>query len=137
MNKWGKRSLEIRETIHPKLQLIVDKVLEKIDITLISGHRDKLEQNILFKEGKSKLKYPMSKHNSNPSTAVDLAKWNKTKPRIRWEDRGQALFIAGYVQAVADQLGIKIRLGADWNGDQIFDESFFDPWHIELDKSEV
>ena len=137
MNKWGNRSKEIRESLHPKLQLLMDEVLKVHDITLISGHRGEMEQNILKKNKKSKLAYPDSRHNSLPSEAVDFAKWNKTKPRIRWEDRMQTQYMAGYVQATADRLGIKIRLGADWNGDLIFDEKFYDPFHVELNKSEV
>lgn len=135
--KFGERSKEIRNTLHPKLQSIVDEVLKIMNISLISGHRDKLEQNVLYKEGRSKLKYPKSRHNSNPSEAVDVMLWNKEKPHIRWNDVSQMQLVAGVFIATAYKLGIKIRSGADWNSNYITDESFYDGGHFELDKSEV
>ena len=51
----------------------MNEVIKIIDITIICGHRDQVEQDKAFSEGKSKFKWPKSKHNSNPSKAVDVS----------------------------------------------------------------
>ena len=132
MYKFGTQSQEKLDTCHPDIQKIMNEVIKHLDISIISGHRDELEQNVLYKEGRSKLKYPLSKHNSIPSTGIDVMLWNKNKPRIRWDDKLQMQFVAGYIKAIADQLGIKIRMGCDWDGDMINSESFYDGGHMEL-----
>jgi hypothetical protein len=129
--------MEVLDTCHPKIQIIMKEVIKGLNISAISGHRGELEQNVLFHEKRSKLRYPLSKHNSKPSTAIDIMLWNKSEPHIRWNDSMQMNFVAGYVTAVARRLGIKLRCGADWNGNHIDDESFYDGAHYELDKSEL
>jgi len=69
----------------------------------------------------------MSKHNHSPSMAVDFSPWP-----VSWRDRERWIAASYYVKATADQLGIKVRLGADWNGDMRFSESFFDAPHVEI-----
>jgi peptidoglycan L-alanyl-D-glutamate endopeptidase CwlK len=132
MPEFGHRSKSKLDTLHPLLQKLLNEVVKTLDITIVSGRRTAKEQDELYEKGYSKLKFPESKHNTSPSQAVDIAIWNKSKPRIRWEDRNQFIFMMGYVKGLADKLGIKIRMGGDWNGDMIFTESFFDPAHIEL-----
>lgn len=39
----------------------------------MEGHRDEDRQNKLFEEGKTKVKWPDSKHNTSPSKASDSA----------------------------------------------------------------
>ncbi len=132
MPKFGNSSQKRLATCHPKLQEIMNEVIRYVDITIISGHRGEVEQNALVDEGYSKLKFPKSKHNSVPSNAIDVMLWNKDAPHIRWKDEKQMQFVCGYIKAAADRLGIKIRQGADWNGDMKFDESFYDAPHVEI-----
>ena len=132
MPRFGKSSSKKLETCHADIQEIMKEVIKFLDITIIYGTRTEEQQNKLFAEGKSELLYPNSKHNSTPSMAIDIMLWNKDNPRIGWDDKQQMQFIAGYIKAVADSKGIKIRLGADWNDDLIFDENFYDGAHIEL-----
>ena len=41
--------------------------------------------------------------------------------------------MAGYIQATADKLGIKIRWGGDWDSDgDLDDQTFMDLGHFEL-----
>jgi hypothetical protein len=55
------------------------------------------------------------------------------EPHIRWDDIESMYNFVGYVQGIADQLGIKIRSGADWDMDGDFgDQSFIDAAHFEL-----
>jgi peptidoglycan L-alanyl-D-glutamate endopeptidase CwlK len=116
-------------------------VILEFDCTIVCGHRDKKEQDKAVAEGKSKLPYPQSKHNSSPSMAIDAAPFENGK--IDWS-REQLLFFAGYVKGIADQLyrigSIKhrIRLGADFSGDNdINDENFRDEPHFELIPNET
>lgn len=132
MPEFGYRSTQKLDTLHPLLQKLLNEVIKNLDITIISGRRSAQEQDELYEKGYSKLKFPESKHNMSPSHAVDVAIWNKSKPRIRWDDKNQFIYMMGYVQSIADKLGIKIRCGGDWNGDMLFNESFFDGAHIEL-----
>lgn len=102
-----------------------------MDITVVQGHRGKKEQNEAYQAGKSKLKYPGSKHNSDPSRAVDIAPW--VGGQIPWKNEKYFYFMGGIVTAVAKDLGIKIRWGADWNSNGNFDDQSFDDLvHFEL-----
>ena len=136
MNHFSETSKLRLQSCHRDLQLLFAHVIQDFDCTIVCGHRDKVEQDKAFAEGKSKLQYPNSKHNSNPSMAVDAAPYINGK--VDWT-REQLLFFAGYVKGVADRLFItgvishRLRLGADFSGDNdVMDERFRDEPHFEL-----
>ena len=136
MNHFSETSKARLKTCHKDLQILFAHVIIDFDCTIVCGHREKEDQDKAFAEGKSKLKYPQSKHNKIPSMAVDAAPYEKT--HIDWT-KSQMLFFAGYVKGIADQLyriGVishRIRLGADWNNNNdIDDETFLDAPHYEL-----
>lgn len=130
INEWGTKSLKIRDQLHPNLQLLVDHILKRFNISLLVGYRSEAEQNEAFAKGFSKLKYPLSKHNTTPySNAVDFAIYKNGKILLNRED---VIFISGYALAKAEQLGIKIRVGALWNNEFVSDNKFLDAFHIEL-----
>ncbi len=113
------------------MQRLMNKVVERYDISIICGHRGREEQEKAFNEGKSKARFGQSKHNSFPSKAVDIVPWPFNQDD--WQDCDYFVHMAGYVQAVADELGIKIRWGGDWNQNRrTSDESFLDLPHFEL-----
>jgi len=63
-----------------------------------------------------------------PSLAVNAAPYP-----IDWENRERATLFAGYVLGVADEMGIKLRWGGDWNMNfETADNNFDDLWHFEL-----
>jgi peptidoglycan L-alanyl-D-glutamate endopeptidase CwlK len=137
MNHFSDTSKARLDTCHKDLKTLFAHVIQDYDCTIICGHRDQPEQDKAFAEGKSKLKYPQSKHNKIPSLAVDAAPY-EPKQGIDWKPR-QMAFFAGYVKGVADRLyhiGVishRIRLGIDWNGNNdVDDESFIDAPHFEL-----
>ncbi len=128
MRKFGKRSLENLKECHPKLQLLMTEVLKVMDVSIIEGHRPKAEQDKAFHAGKSKLKWPNSKHNKKPSLAVDVVPYP-----VDWKDTARFYYMCGVIKACAFNLGINIRLGADWDGDNEFkDQTFHDLPHVEL-----
>lgn len=122
------KSLERLNTCHPDLQTLVLEVAKQFPVTVICGHRSKAEQDVAFLAGKSKVRWPNGQHNSLPSRAVDLA-----PDPIDWNDVRRFYYLSGYIRGVAERLGIKVRIGADWNGNfDIKDQNFHDLPHVEL-----
>jgi len=136
MPKFSRSSRDKLAECHEDLQVLFNEVIRYYDCTITCGYRSKEEQNKAFTEGKSKLKFPNSKHNKKPSIAVDAVPYEKTG--VDW-DLKQALFFSGFVKGIADRLyseGIikhKVKAGADWNMNyDINDEIFIDYFHFEL-----
>lgn len=124
----GPKSLAILANAHPDLQRLFKEVGARMDITILCSHRTKEEQDAAFKAGNSKVQFPNSKHNVLPSLAVDAAPYP-----MDWKDTRRFYFYAGYVKATAERLGIKVRLGCDWNGNlDVKDDNFQDVPHVEL-----
>jgi hypothetical protein len=110
----------------------MNEAIKYINLSIITGERGCIEQDTLYENGFSKVQFPNSKHNSSPSMAVDVVLWNRSKPHIRWQDKNQMSFVAGYIKAIADSKGIKIRCGWDFNNNLITDDDFFDGAHFEI-----
>lgn len=128
MSKFSKTSMIKLSQIHPDLQKVLNIAIENVDFTIVCGYRGQKEQELAYSQGKSKLKYPNSKHNLIPSRAVDIAPYP-----IDWNDRESFIRLVSYIQGIGDTLGIKIRLGVDWNNNfRTKDEKFSDAPHIEL-----
>jgi len=128
MAEFSKQSLYRLKTCHKDLQKLFEKVIKHRDCVVLCGFRPELEQNEAFRTGVSKVKWPDSKHNSNPSRAIDVAPYP-----INWSDRDAFINFAGFVAGVASQMGIKIRCGIDFNQDLNFkNDSLFDGPHFEL-----
>ena len=133
MPRYSRTSERRLATCHPDLQELFNRVIQYRDCTIICGHRTKEEQNEAHRTGHSKLKFPESKHNQDPSLAVDVMPYFDTAPHIRWDDLESTYNFIGFVQGIADELGIKIRSGSDWDMDDDFhDQSFMDLPHYEL-----
>jgi len=133
MPEFSQRSLDKLNTCHPDLQEIMNEVIKYLDISIISGHRGAVEQDTLYERGFSKVMFPASKHNIEPSMAVDIMLWNNSTPHIRWNDRQQMSLVAGVVHAIASQKQIKIKWGGDWDGNYITSDNWFDGGHFELE----
>lgn len=128
MYKYSNKSKNNLSQCHPDLQLLFNEVICFIDCTVMCGHRSEEDQNKVYNSGNSKVKFPNSKHNSNPSMAVDVAPYP-----IDWDDTGRFYVFAGYVLLMADLLDIKIRWGGDWDSDfSTTDQRFNDLAHFEL-----
>jgi peptidoglycan LD-endopeptidase CwlK len=78
MAQFSNISKERLQTCHADLRVLFGHVIQGYDCTIVEGHRGKERQNRAFAEGKSKLKYPQSKHNKYPSLAVDAADMDST-----------------------------------------------------------
>lgn len=128
--KFGETSITRLKTCHPDLQRVMFLALSRSseDFTILQGIRSEQEQNKLWHENKTKVKYPDSKHNSNPSLAVDIAPYP-----IDWHNTKRFYDLAKVVLSCADDLGIQLRWGGDWDmdGDHT-DQTFNDLPHFEL-----
>ncbi len=133
MPEFSEKSRAKLLTCHSELQRLFNAVVVNRDCTVVSGYRGELEQNELYRRGMSMKKFPYSKHNTNPSLAVDVMPYFGTTPHLRWDDIQSSYNFVGFVQGIADTFGIRIRSGADWNmNDDFDDQSFIDVAHYEL-----
>lgn len=125
---FGASSLKnLNEAVDP-LQKLFREVIKLVDCKVIEGHRPKAEQDEAFNSGKSKLKFPNSKHNSMPSKAVDVVPWP-----LDWEDTKRFYRFGELVVKTAKEMNIDLRWGGDWDGDGDYtDQTFNDLVHFEL-----
>jgi peptidoglycan L-alanyl-D-glutamate endopeptidase CwlK len=113
------------------LQVICDELLNYVDISLTSGYRDREEQNALYENRKSKVRFPDSKHNRKPSQAVDLQP--HPYPSNENDLRAALGYIAGLAMLIAEKHGWQLRWGGDWNRNgSVVDNGFDDLFHLEL-----
>ena len=128
MAKFGRRSRERLATAHPDLQKVFNEVIKYVDCSVLEGHRDERTQDRLFEEGKTKVRYPLGRHNSKPSRAVDVVPYP-----VDWDDRERFTLFAGFVLGMARGMGISLRWGGDWDVDfQVSDNRFDDFPHYEI-----
>ena len=128
MPNFGTRSQNNLSEAHPDLQKVFNEVIKHFDCAVIEGHRGQEEQDKAFHSGKSKLKFPESKHNQSPSLAVDVVPWP-----VDWNDEKRFYYFAGFVKGIAAELGIELRWGGDWDSDtEVDDQTFNDLPHFEL-----
>lgn len=86
------------------------------DMTIVCGHRTEEEQADEVAKGTSELQWPDSRHNVQPSLAVDVAPyiaglgipWNDDYDPAPWH------MLAGAIQCKAKELGIEIEWGGYW-----------------------
>lgn len=141
----GAKSKRRLGTCHPVLQEIVRGAIlyTPMDFTVLYGWRSEEEQNALFEEGRSKLRWPESKHNhvglggSPLSLAVDIAPWYPEPLHVRWNQPEEFRWLAGFVmgigEPIARQSGFTLRWGGDWDRDGDHrDQTFMDLPHLEL-----
>jgi peptidoglycan L-alanyl-D-glutamate endopeptidase CwlK len=127
--KYSAKSLEKLNTCHPDLQRLFKEAIKHVDITIIEGVRTKERQEELVETGKSKiLDSKHLKHSDGFSYAVDAM-----PTPIEWENWQKNYLFAGFIKGLACSMGIKIRMGADWDGDfDTKDQKFHDLPHFEL-----
>lgn len=123
-------------TLHPDLQKVLVEAILYTDFTILEGHRGKEKQNEAVKNGTSTLTFPNSKHNREPSEAVDIVpypiKWpddflkKAFDESLPLEDRKSNAFLyalylgrfyelKGVVCYIAHKHGIEIEWGGNWS----------------------
>lgn len=136
---FGKSSLTALQGVHPLLVAVVAVALKKstVDFKVLEGVRTKERQAELYAQGRTKtgniVTWTMnSRHFIDKSTgyghAVDLL-----PDPYDWKDLSNFDAVAKAMFAAADELGVKIRWGRDWDGDGIVGEKGeTDSPHFEL-----
>ena len=128
MPKFGKSSKFKLLSCDYRLQDVFKEVIKYVDCSVLEGHRKQERQDELFKNGKTKVKYPNGRHNADPSRAVDVVPYP-----IDWDDRERFHLFAGFVLGIARSMGIKLRWGGDWNMNFEVDDNKFDDFpHFEI-----
>ena len=128
MPKFGKKSKEELSTCRKELQEVFNEVIKTVDCSVLEGNRHQTRQDALYEEGKTKVKYPMGRHNALPSFAVDVCRYP-----VDWGDRERFHLFAGFVLGIAKSMDINLRWGGDWNQNWEVDDNKFDDFpHFEL-----
>lgn len=139
MYQFGKKSEERLIGVHPALVRVVRRALSYgfIDFSVNEGLRTKWRQAELFSEGATRtMDSKHLKQADGYGHAVDLYPYPVDMARINSGDVREIVrfgLIAGLMHRAAQEEGVKIIWGADWNGNgQTLDHSFFDAPHFEL-----
>ena len=136
MPEFSRISLARLDTCNYRLRRLFNEVIRHKDCTIICGYRTHEKQEEAYRTGHSTKPPGTSRHNSNPSTAVDVAPWP-----IDWYNAARFERFAFFVMGVASQMGVAIRWGGDWDGDwETNDQTFNDLAHFEIidtDKDDV
>ena len=116
--KFGKQSLKNLCLLSYNLQWVLREALamELMDFSVICTHRSRGDQDQAFMDGKSKVRWPNSKHNSMPSKAVDIYPYVNGKVSY---NKLHCCVLAGIVLTVAMKLGIELRWGGNWDSTNI------------------
>lgn len=125
MNKFSTISQSRLATCHPDLQLLFNDVIQFRDCAILIGHRCEADQALACAAGKSQTPWPASKHNSEPSQAVDVA-----PSPVDWSNIDGFKSFAAFVKLRAAVLGISIRWGGDFKTLKDYD-------HFELEEAQV
>jgi peptidoglycan L-alanyl-D-glutamate endopeptidase CwlK len=120
MFKLSKNSLDKLSGVNPALQNVVKRAIEisTVDFAVVQGNRTQAEQNALYEQGRTKPGKVVTwtrKSNHIGGRAVDLAPFVKGK--IEWDDNGKLGLwpkIANAMQQAANELGVKIGWGGNW-----------------------
>lgn len=72
--QYSRRSKERLQSCHFVLQALMTEAIKGApsDMSIVSGYRGEAQQNELYKNRRSKVQWPNSKHNKDPSEAVDV-----------------------------------------------------------------
>jgi len=132
---WGLVSRQHIAKLDPRLALICNTVIRviprRLDHKLTCSFRGKDEQELAFKTGVSEKRWPESKHNRFPATALDFLPLPFESRD--WQDFTRFGRIIGFYEAVSLELDIPIITGSDWDMDgKTIDHKLQDLCHIEL-----
>ena len=120
MPTFSKRSTDNLATCHRDLQKVAHEAIKHFDFTVIQGHRGKAEQNKAYREKKSKLQWPLSRHNKLPSLAMDCV-----PHPLNWQDKASFDKMGAVMKEAAKTVGVKIKWGGDFR-------DWYDGPHVEL-----
>ena len=98
-------------TCHSDLIRLIEAVAETEKCAVICGFRGRYEQEKAYMQGKSKARFGQSKHNLQPSLAVDVVPLP-----LNWDDIPAFERLGEKIMAKAEELGIKVKWGKNFKG---------------------
>ncbi len=111
MPKLSEKSQKFLAECHLDLRRVVREAIKHVDFSVTEGHRGRKAQDGHYRAGRSKKRWPNSKHNRIPSDAVHCVPYP-----IHWKNRERFYYLAGVIVEAARQLGIRLRWGGNWRG---------------------
>ena len=118
----GPRSLARLEGVHPQLVAVVARAIKLTaqDFVVLEGVRTPARQAELYAQGRTrpgdKVTWTMTSNHFRKADgyghAVDICPWP-----VDWTTPSKFDAIANAMEQAADELGINIRWGADWDDD--------------------
>lgn len=137
MPSFGEKSNLRLSGVHESLQTWARNVVSFYDCTVLKdgGLRTQDRQNELVASGASK----KADSNHLRGTALDLSPYpviwpnREERPDTYEKDLARFYHFVGFALGIAKAMGLDIRTGADWDGDNDFtDQTFDDLVHFEL-----
>lgn len=120
--KFGSTSKKRLEGVHPRLRRVIERAIEisAIDFSVLEGVRSPARQRELYAQGRTKpgkiVTWTLNSNHFRKADgfghAVDLVPYP-----VDWEDTKKFDEIAAAVFQAADELGERVRWGADWDED--------------------
>lgn len=154
MPSFSRQSMSNLSSCCREVQMVMHRSIRYTDFTIVQGFRDEETQNRYYERGVSQVKWPNSKHNSNPSKAVDVAPYHPTfgilfgspeqltvisqamsitKQAVNAIILREYFYLAGVIMCQAQELQVEMRWGGDWDRDKdYFDNKFNDLGHFEI-----
>jgi peptidoglycan L-alanyl-D-glutamate endopeptidase CwlK len=120
MPHFSASSLKYLGECDPGLQKVAHEAIKTFDFKVICGHRGKNAQDQAYATGKSKVRFPHSKHNQTPSHAFDAV-----PVPLDWNNIDSFKAMAKAMKAAAKTVGVHIKWGGDF-------KNFFDGPHFEI-----
>ena len=109
MPYFSERSRRRLLTADSRLIAVCSDVILHCDFSILCGHRTREEQEDAVEQGASLLHWPHSRHNRQPSLAVDVAPWP-----INWNKEERFIELAGALIYAARVRGIELEWGGHW-----------------------
>ena len=110
MPHFSRTSKEKLRDLDEELQDVLNEAIKHFDFSIVWTHRGMEEQNKAYREGKSRNRWPTSKHNSYPSVAFDIVPYPGG-----YNASYKAFFeMATYVYAASSMKGVPLRWGGHW-----------------------
>ena len=140
MPRFGNKSQRNLDTCHPDLQSLFIEVVRWFDCSILYGFRGEDLQNKLYNSVPkvTNTKWPDSTHNAIPSDGIDAVPYpiiwpdKRNRPETFVKDMGRFYMFDGFVLATAQQMGIEIISGSDWDRDfDLLDQRFDDLAHFQ------
>lgn len=138
MSAFSAKSLANLNGVHPRLIRLMTEITQFFDCTILNGLRteEQQEQNVAnhLSETMNSKHLPQA---DGLSHAVDAAptpeQWDDSPPSKLSKYEVECIAFLFYVKGYAKAQGLDVRIGADWNGNNLWqDNSFNDLDHIEL-----